>query len=168
MKLPTYNVYFRKDTKEEYDPAIVTHPTAYATIVSGEKFKLPNNGYVTKEPKTVSSSNVEFKPANGSSSIYRNYNKVESYTQNGWAYYNTAITVAAGTSVTIEKDTDFMAWWKSRTDNTSIKTPAVPTRTGYTFKGWQLDGTSHNYGAETNYTPGEVSGVAADTPFTAQ
>ena len=61
-----------------------------------------------------------------------------------------------------------MAWWSSRTWNTSIKTPAAPTRTNYTFKGWQLDGTSHIFGAETNYTPGDVSGIAENTSFTAQ
>ena len=61
-----------------------------------------------------------------------------------------------------------MAWWTSSTDNTKIKTPAAPTRTGYAFKGWLLDGTSQLYGAETNYTPGEISGDAANTSFTAQ
>ena len=91
-----------------------------------------------------------------------------SYVQNGWAYENTSTTVDAGASVTIKKETHFVAWWKSRTDNTSIKTPTAPTRAGYTFKGWQLDGTSHIFGAETNYTPGEISGVAENTSFTAQ
>ena len=164
----TYKVYFRKDTKEKYDSEIVTYPDVYATIASGEKFTLPNNGHVTKEPETVSSSKIEFKPANGDDSIYKDYSSIKSYTQNGWAYHNTATTVAAGASVVIEKDTNFMAWWSSRTWNTSIKTPAAPTRTGYTFKGWKLDGTSHIFGAETNYTPGDVSGVAENTSFTAQ
>ena len=136
--------------------------------MTGEKFTLPSNGHVTKEPETVSSSKIEFKPANDDDSIYKDYSSIKSYTQNGWAYENTVTTVEAGASVTIKKDTSFMAWWKSRTDNTSIKTPAAPTRTGYTFKGWQLDGTSHIFGAETNYTPGEVSGVAANTSFTAK
>lgn len=161
-------MYFRKDTKEKYDSVIVTYPDVYAIIASGEKFTLPSNGHVTKEPETVSSSKIEFKPANGDDSIYKDYSSIKSYTQNGWAYYNTSTTVEAGASVIIEKDTNFMAWWSSRTWNTSIKTPAAPTRVGYTFKGWKLDGTSHIYGAETNYTPGDVSGVAENTSFTAQ
>ena len=135
---------------------------------SGNTFKLPSNGHVTKSAETLGSYSIEFKPANGGSSTYKNYDNVKSFTQNGWAYENTPTTVAAGASVTIEKETHFVAWWKSRENNTSIKTPAAPTRTNYTFKGWQLDGTSHIFGAETNYTPGEVSGVAANTPFTAK
>ena len=82
--------------------------------MTGEKFKLPSNGHVTKEPETISSSKVEFKPANGTNSIYKDYSSIKSYTQNGWAYENTVTTVEAGASVTIKKDTSFMAWWKSR------------------------------------------------------
>ena len=135
---------------------------------SGSTLKLPGNGHVTKPAETLGSYSIEFKPANGSSSTYRNYSTIRSHVQNGWAYENTSTTFAAGASVKIEKETHFVAWWKSREDNTPIKTPAAPTRTGYTFKGWRLDGTSHIFGAETNYTPGEVSGVAANTSFTAK
>lgn len=163
-----YNVYFVRDTTETYDSTIATRPSVYATIPSGDTFQLPSNGHVTKPAETLGSYSIEFKPANGGSSTYRDYSTIKSYTQNGWAYENTSTTVAAGASVTIEKEAHFVAWWKSRTDNTSIKTPAAPTRTGYTFKGWQLDGTSYIFGAEANYTPGEVSGVAANTSFTAK
>ena len=161
-------MYFVRDTTETYDSTIATRPSVYATVQSGDTFKLPSNGHVTKPAKTSGPYSIEFKPANGGSSIYKDYSTIKSYVQNGWAYENTSTTVAAGASVTIEKETHFVAWWKSREDNTSIKTPAAPTRTNYTFKGWQLDGTSHIFGAETNYTPGEVSGVAANTPFTAK
>ena len=163
-----HNVYFVRDTTETYDSTIATRPSVYATVASGNVFQLPNNGHVTKPAETLGSYSIEFKPANGGSSIYRDYSTIKSYVQDGWAYENTTTTVAAGAAVVIWEETKFVAWWTSRTNNTKIKTPAAPTRTGYAFKGWLLDGTSQLYGAETNYTPGEISGVAANTSFTAQ
>ena len=110
-----YNVYFVSDTTETYDSTIATRPSVYATVSSGNTFKLPSNGHVTKPAETLGSYSIEFKPANGDSSTYKNYDNVKSFTQNGWAYENTSTTVAAGASVIIEEDTNFMAWWSSRT-----------------------------------------------------
>ena len=104
-----YNVYFVRDTTETYDSTIATRPSVYATVPSGDTFKLPSNGHVTKSAETLGSYSIEFKPANGSPSTYKDYSSIKSYTQNGWAYYNTATTVAAGASVIVEKDTSFMA-----------------------------------------------------------
>ena len=108
-------MYFVKDTTETYDSTIATRPSVYATVPSGNTFKLPSNGHVTKSAETLGSYPIEFKPANGGSSTYKNYDNVKSFTQNGWAYENTPTTVAAGASVVIEKETHFVAWWKSRT-----------------------------------------------------
>ena len=107
-------MYFVRDTTETYDSTIATRPSVYATVESGDTFKLPSNGHVTKPAETLGSYSIEFKPANGDSSTYKDYSSMKSYTQNGWAYENTVTTVEAGASVTIEKDTSFMAWWKSR------------------------------------------------------
>ena len=96
-----YNVYFVKDTTETYDSTIATRPSVYATVASGNVFQLPNNGHVTKPAETLGSYSIEFKPANGSSSIYRDYSTIKSYVQNGWAYENTTTTVAAGAAVVI-------------------------------------------------------------------
>ena len=96
-----HNVYFVRDTTETYDSTIATRPSVYATVASGNVFQLPNNGHVTKPAETLGSYSIEFKPANGSSSIYRDYSTIKSYVQNGWAYENTTTTVAAGAAVVI-------------------------------------------------------------------
>ena len=96
-----HNVYFVRDTTETYDSTIATRPSVYATVASGNVFQLPNNGHVTKPAETLGTYSIEFKPANGSSSIYRDYSTIKSYVQDGWAYENTTTTVAAGAAVVI-------------------------------------------------------------------
>lgn len=166
---PKYYIYFYKDNTEEYPSYItVAPPDAHTWVYSGGSFTLPGN-IVSKAQIDNGPYTIIFVPANGSSNITSSYYNRTKYTQNGWAYHNTTTRLSSNETINdIRKDLAFQAYWKSESWNDTIVTPAAPTRTGYTFKGWQLDGTSHIYGAETNYTPGEVSGVAADTPFTAK